>query len=65
MAELLRTLGPWSWIVLGLVLAGLELLAPGVFLIWLGLAAVLLNDATRDTQAQPRAGGLGAGKRRE
>jgi len=33
-------LGPWSWIVLGLALMGLELLAPGVFLLWLGLAAV-------------------------
>lgn len=35
------TLGPWAWIVLGLALMGLELVAPGVFLIWLGLAAVL------------------------
>ena len=34
-------LGPWSWIILGLVLMGLELLAPGVFLLWLGLAAML------------------------
>jgi inner membrane protein len=34
-------LGPWSWIVLGLVLMGLELVAPGAFLLWLGLAAVL------------------------
>ena len=31
----------WGWIVLGLVLIGLELIAPGIFLIWLGLAAVL------------------------
>lgn len=28
------------WIVAGLVLAGLEMLAPGVFLLWIGLAAV-------------------------
>ena len=41
MAELVQTLGPWSWVVLGLALMGLELVAPGVFLIWLGLAAVL------------------------
>ncbi len=34
-------LGPWTWVVLGLVLMGLELLAPGVFLLWLGLAAVV------------------------
>ena len=41
MADVLQSLGAWSWMVLGLVLMGLELLAPGVFLIWLGLAAVL------------------------
>ena len=40
-ASLINDLGPWSWIVLGLVLMGLELLAPGAFLLWLGLAAVL------------------------
>jgi hypothetical protein len=34
-------LGPWTWVVAGVVLIGLEMLAPGVFLIWLGLAAVL------------------------
>ena len=38
--SLIDNLGPWSWIVLGLALMGLELLAPGVFLLWLGLAAV-------------------------
>jgi inner membrane protein len=40
-ASLIQDLGPWSWVVLGLVLMGLELLAPGAFLLWLGLAAVL------------------------
>lgn len=35
------TLGAWSWIILGLILIGGEMLAPGVFLIWLGLAALL------------------------
>ncbi|HJW78366.1 MAG: NfeD family protein [Microvirga sp.] len=39
-AAFFSSLGPWSWIVLGLALMGLELLAPGVFLLWLGLAAV-------------------------
>ena len=34
-------LGPWSWIILGLVLMGLELLLPGAFLLWLGFAAML------------------------
>ena len=40
-AYFVDNLGPWSWIILGLVLMGLELVAPGAFLVWLGLAAVL------------------------
>lgn len=28
------------WMVAGLILAGLEMLAPGVFLLWIGLAAL-------------------------
>jgi membrane protein implicated in regulation of membrane protease activity len=40
-ASALDTLGPWAWIILGLALMGLELLAPGVFFLWLGLAALL------------------------
>jgi hypothetical protein len=35
------SLGAWGWVILGLVLIGGELMAPGVFLIWLGLAALL------------------------
>jgi membrane protein implicated in regulation of membrane protease activity len=35
------SLGGWSWVILGLVLVAGEMLAPGVFLIWLGLAALL------------------------
>lgn len=33
--------GPWSWVVAGLVLLGLELVVPGGILLWLGLAAVV------------------------
>lgn len=32
--------GPWGWVIAGLVLMGLELLAPGAFMVWLGLAAL-------------------------
>ncbi len=35
------SLGGWGWLVAGLVLIGGELLAPGIFLLWLGLAALL------------------------
>lgn len=37
--------GGWSWIVFGIVLLALELAAPGVFLIWLGAAAVVTGLA--------------------
>ena len=43
MAELLGALGTWNWLIVGLVLVGAELLAPGVFLLWLGLAALLVG----------------------
>ncbi|WP_075997385.1 NfeD family protein [Salaquimonas pukyongi] len=37
--ELVRDLGGWSWWVLGAILIGIEVLAPGTFFLWLGLAA--------------------------
>ena len=33
-------LGPWSWWVLGLGLLAAEILVPGVFLVWIGIAAI-------------------------
>lgn len=42
---MLDDLGPWTWVIAGLALAGLELLAPGVFFIWLGIAALLTGLA--------------------
>ncbi len=36
----------WIWLTLGLVLAGLELLLPGVYLIWLALAAIITGVLT-------------------
>ena len=43
MAEMFSTLGTWNWLIFGLILMALELLAPGVFLFWLGLAALLVG----------------------
>ena len=43
MTEMFSTLGTWNWLIFGIVLMGLELLAPGVFLIWLGFAALLVG----------------------
>ena len=31
----------WAWLTLGLVLAGLEMLVPGVYMIWLAVAAII------------------------
>jgi membrane protein implicated in regulation of membrane protease activity len=43
MTAMLYTLGTWNWPIFGLILMALELLAPGVFLFWLGLAALLVG----------------------
>lgn len=45
-AGLLSSLGPWNWWILGLVLLAAELAAPGVFLIWIGLAALVIGAAS-------------------
>jgi membrane protein implicated in regulation of membrane protease activity len=39
--ETLAGIGPWNWIILGAALLVLELLIPGVFLLWIGIAAIL------------------------
>jgi len=43
MSSLFASLGAWNWLILAIVLMGLEVLAPGVFLFWLGLAALLVG----------------------
>lgn len=43
MTSMFVTLGTWNWLILGLVLIGVEVLAPGVFMLWLGLAALLVG----------------------
>jgi membrane protein implicated in regulation of membrane protease activity len=39
--EWISQLGPWNWMVLGAVLLLLEILLPGVFFLWVGVAAIL------------------------
>jgi inner membrane protein len=36
-------LGPWNWMVLGFALLAMEILVPGVFLLWIGLAALVVG----------------------
>ncbi len=43
MSEMFATLGTWNWLIFGFILMALELAAPGVFLFWLGLAALLVG----------------------
>jgi membrane protein implicated in regulation of membrane protease activity len=43
MTEMFSTLGTWNWLIFGFLLMALELLAPGVFMFWLGLAALLVG----------------------
>jgi membrane protein implicated in regulation of membrane protease activity len=43
MTDMFATLGSWNWLIFGVLLMALELLAPGIFLVWLGLAALLVG----------------------
>ena len=43
MRELLPFLGQWSWWVIGAILLLLELVLPGVFFMWLGIAALVIG----------------------
>ena len=46
MSEMFSTLGTWNWLIFGVLLMALELLAPGIFLFWFGLAAMLVGLAS-------------------
>lgn len=39
MIEAILALGAWNWMILAAVLLALEMLAPGIFLMWFGFAA--------------------------
>lgn len=43
MSSLFVSLGAWNWLILAGVLFVLELLAPGIFLIWFGIAAAIVG----------------------
>lgn len=34
---------PWYWIIGGTIIAGLELIVPGVFMLWIGLGALAVG----------------------
>ncbi|NTJ65452.1 NfeD family protein [Agrobacterium rhizogenes] len=41
--NLIVELGPWSWWLVGLVLLAAELILPGFFLVWIGLAGIIVG----------------------
>ncbi len=42
-ATVFSELGPWNWMVLGFALLAAEIIIPGVFLLWIGIAAILVG----------------------
>jgi membrane protein implicated in regulation of membrane protease activity len=51
---IVTNLGPWSWWVLGILLAAVEVVAPGTFFIWFALAALVVGTValTQDVSWQ-------------
>jgi len=43
--EFLIGLGAWNWLILAAILLALEVTAPGIFLMWFGLAAAITGIA--------------------
>jgi membrane protein implicated in regulation of membrane protease activity len=41
MLDTIRQLGPWAWVIAGLILLGVEILAPGNVFVWFGVAALI------------------------
>lgn len=41
--DLVENLGGWAWWILGLILLGLEILLPGAFFLWFGIAAIAVG----------------------
>ena len=58
MEQLYTTLGGWTWWIVALVMFVLELIAPGVFFLWLGFSAVVvaLLDLVVDLSWQAEVG---------
>jgi membrane protein implicated in regulation of membrane protease activity len=40
-STMMAALGGWAWLLLGLVLLGLEVVVPGTFMLWFAIAAIL------------------------
>lgn len=43
--DLIASLGPWAWVVAGVILLALELVVPGGFMLWMGVAGIITGLA--------------------
>lgn len=41
--RIILELGPWTWWIVGLLLLGLEVMAPGTFFLWFGVSALVVG----------------------
>lgn len=41
--RIVMELGAWNWMALGLALLALEIVVPGFFLLWIGIAAIIVG----------------------
>ncbi|MCC7251742.1 NfeD family protein [Hyphomicrobium sp.] len=54
--DFFASLGPWSWVIAGVLLMALETLIPGVYFLWFGISAVVVGVllfGTGDAISQP------------
>ncbi len=42
----LQTLGPWTWVAIGLFILGMEIIMPSTILLWPGLSALVVGLIT-------------------
>ena len=42
-AQVAAELGPWNWMVFGVILLTLEIIVPGIFFLWIGIAAMIVG----------------------
>jgi membrane protein implicated in regulation of membrane protease activity len=42
-ADIVAGLGPWVWWIAGLILIALEVMAPGSFFVWFGIASLIVG----------------------
>lgn len=46
LVDLLAITGSWTWIIFGLLILAIEILMPSTFLLWPGIAALLVGGVT-------------------